>query len=332
MEEGRLLFPQAGTPQGGVISPLLANIALHGLEIALAVLSRRHRITVVRYADDLVILCEDLAILLEVRAHAESWLAGMGLRLKESKTRLTHTLNEYEGSIGFDFLGFNVRQYPVGQYRTRTYRGQPGFKTIIQPSGKGIKRHTETTRQTVRQHSGAPQAALIVNLNPKIRGWANYYRTSVAKRTFSKMDKHMYHKLARWAHHRHPNKTHGWCYRRYWKRQDIRTNFSDGINTLNTYSDTPITRHVKVRGDKSPYDDDWVYWTERMGRDPTKPRRVTKLLKQQKGRCAQCGLHFGTEDVLEIHHQDGNRKNNRHTNLVLLHGHCHDQTHGKECQ
>jgi len=332
MEEGRLLFPEAGTPQGGVISPLLANIALHGLEIALSTLSRRYRITVIRYADDLVILCEDLATLVQVRARAESWLAEMGLRLKESKTRFTHTLKEYEGSTGFDFLGFNVRQYPVGQYRTRTYRARPGFKTIIQPSDKGVRRHLETTRQTARQHAGAPQAALIANLNPKIRGWANYYRTSVAKRTFSKMDKHMYHKLARWARRRHPNKTHGWCYRRYWKRQNTRTNFSDGINTLNNYADTPIIRYVKVRGDKSPYDGDWVYWGERMGRDPTKPRRVTKLVKQQKGRCAHCGLHFGTEDVMEVHHQDGNRKNNRYTNLMLLHGHCHDQAHSEQYQ
>lgn len=332
LDNGQWLFPEAGTPQGGVISPLLANIALHGLEMALTTSARRYRITVIRYADDLVILCEDLERLKQAIAVAHTWLAEMGLEIKASKTRLTHTLNKYEGHVGFDFLGFTIRQYRVGQYRTRTYRGRPGFKTLIKPSGKGNKRHIETTRQLVGRHRGAPQAALITKLNPVIRGWTYYYRTSVAKRTFCQMDKHMYHKLRRWAHRRHPNKTHGWCYHRYWKRQGIRNSFSDGSSTLSTYTDTRIIRHIKVRSDKSPYDGDWVYWAERMGRDPTKPRRVTKLLKQQKGRCADCGLHFGVEDVIETHHRDGNRKNNRYTNLVLLHGHCHDQAHGKQYQ
>ncbi len=327
LDEGEWLFPETGTPQGGVISPLLANIALHGLEAAVNSVSKKHRIIIIRYADDFVILCQDLETLQAAIACAEAWLADMGLEIKASKTRLTHTLDRYEGNVGFDFLGFHVRQYRVGQHRTHTYHGKPGFKTIIQPNSKGIQQHIETTRQIVHRHIGAPQAALVSKLNPILRGWTLYYRTSVAKRTFSQMDKHLYHKLTEWAHRRHPRKTSGWCYRRYWKRQGTRANFTDGTSTLNTYADTTIIRHVKVIGDRSPYDGDWVYWGERMGRDPTKPRRVTKLLKQQKGRCAHCGLHFGTEDVIEVHHQDGNRKNNRHTNLVLLHGHCHDQTH-----
>lgn len=330
MEDGQLLFPEAGTPQGGVISPLLANIALHGLEAELNGLSRQHRITVIRYADDLVILCADLATLLETRNYAEKWLAEMGLRFKESKTRLTHTLYPYENQVGFDFLGFNIRQYPAGKFRTRTYRRQPGFKTLIQPSDKSIQKHTETIRQVVHQYVGAPQAALITELNPIICGWTRYYRTGVAKRTFSKMDKRMSRQLTRWAQRRHPHKTSGWCWRRYWKHPNNRTNFSDGTNTLYSYADTPIVRHVKVRSDKSPFDGDWVYWAKRMGHSPTIPRQVTKLLTQQAGRCIHCGLHFGAEDVIETHHRDGNRKNNQPSNLAILHGHCHDQTHSKQ--
>jgi RNA-directed DNA polymerase len=142
----------------------------------------------------------------------------------------------------------------------------------------------------------------------------------------------MSHKLAQWAHYRHPCKTKGWRFRRYWKWQATRMNFSDGKNTLICYADTPIVRHVKVRGGKSPYDGDWLYWSERLGRDPTKPKRVTRLLKRQKGRCTYCGLRFVAEDTMEVHHQDGNRNNNRYTNLALLHAHCHDQTHSKQCQ
>jgi RNA-directed DNA polymerase len=327
------IFPEAGVPQGGVISPLLANVALHGLEEAITQAApRKCRAIVIRYADDLVILCADLETLIKLKVVAEEWLAPMELRFKPGKTRITHTLNEHEGNVGFDFLGFNVRQYHVGKHRTRTYRGEPGFKTIIQPSQKAIKRHHEKVGEVIRQHRGAPQKALIAALNPTIRGWTQYYKTCVAKRTFSTMDYQMSHKLARWAQRRHPTKTVGWRFRRYWKRQKTRMNFSDGENSLICYVDTPIIRHVKVRGDKSPYDGNWVYWVQRLGRDPTKPNRVVRLLKQQDGRCRVCGLRFTTEDAMETHHWDGDRNNSRYRNLALLHAHCHDQIHGERYQ
>jgi RNA-directed DNA polymerase len=327
VDKGELLFPEAGTPQGGVISPLLANIALHGFERAMEAVSRRYRIIVIRYADDFVVLCEDLETLLAVKMRAETWLAEMGLRLKAAKTHITHTLNEHERQTGFDFLGFHVRQYQVGRYRTRTYRGQPGFKTLITPAERGVKRHTEKIREIVHQYRGAPQAALIAVLNPLIRGWTQYYHTCVAKRTFNKMDHLLYWKLMGWAAHRHPRRSRRWHYQRYWRRQKGRIVFNDGKYTLNYYAKTPIVRHVKVRNEKSPYDGDWVYWGERLGRDPTKPERVIRLLKQQQGRCGVCRLHLTTEDVMEIHHRDGDQRNNRYTNLVLLHAHCHDQAH-----
>ncbi len=136
VDKGELLYPEAGTPQGGVISPLLANVALHGLETALvnSLPPGTPRPAVIRYADDFIILHRDLATLHQLRATAEKWLADMGLELKPSKTRMTHTLHGEMGEPGFDFLGFTVRQFPVGKYRTRTYRGRTGFKTLIQPS------------------------------------------------------------------------------------------------------------------------------------------------------------------------------------------------------
>lgn len=327
VDANELLFPEAGTPQGGVISPLLANVALHGFERAMTAASRRYRISVIRYADDFVVLCEDLDTLLTVKARAEAWLAQMGLGLKEAKTHITHTLEVHLGKTGFDFLGFHVRQYHVGKHRTRTYRGKPGFKTLITPAKKGEKRHTEKVRGIVHQYRGAPQTALITTLNPVIRGWANYHRTCVAKRTFNKMDKLMHWKLMDWTAHRHPHRGYRWRYRRYWQRQGLRMVFGDGKHRLTHYAETPIVRHVKVRGEKSPYDGDWVYWGVRLGRDPTKPGRVTKLLRQQQGQCKSCGLPLTTEDVMEIHHRDGNHRNNRYANLALLHAHCHDQTH-----
>jgi RNA-directed DNA polymerase len=331
LDGDRFLFPEAGVPQGGVISPLLCNVALHGFETALTSVSTRFRIAVIRYADDLVVLCEDLETLLKVKQQAGVWLAEIGLRLKPSKTRITHTLDEHEGNTGFDFLGFNVRQYRVGRYHTPTHRGRSGFKTLIKPSKKTCKRHLQETREVIRQHKGAPQAALVKVLNPKIRGWAQYYSACVAKETFDWMDEQLFHKLYRWACFRHPRKTGGWSVKRYWKRKGERLNFGDGTAWLVKYADTPIKRHVKVRGDKSPYDGDWPYWVQRLGRDPTKPTRVVNLLKRQKSRCGLCGLYFEAEDVIEVHHWDSDRLNNRYANLVLLHGHCHDEIHGKRC-
>jgi RNA-directed DNA polymerase len=255
----------------------------------------------------------------------------MGLRLKPSKTRVTHTLDEHEGNVGFDFLGFNVRQHRVGRYHTRTYRGKAGFKTLIKPSDKACKRHLQEMREAIRRHKGAPQAALIKVLNPKIRGWAQYYSACVAKKTFDRIDAQLFHKLYRWARFRHPRKTGGRSVNRYWKRKGERMNFGDGTSWLVKYADIPIKRHIKIRGDKSPYDGDWPYWVQRLGRDPTKPLRVVRLLKRDKGRCLLCGLRFTTQAVMEVHHWDGNRHDNRYANLVLLHGHCHDEIHGKRC-
>jgi len=327
VDKGELLFPEAGTPQGSPLSPLLCNVALHGLEVALEKVSTRYRVVVIRYADDLVIICQDLETLLKAKARAEEWLAEVGLRLKPSKSRVTHTLEPHNGNVGFDFLGFHIRQYRGGKYRTRTYRGKPGFKTIIKPSQKAIERHLQQIQDIVRKHRGAPQEALIAAVNPVIWGWALYHRTGVAKRVFTESDMRIFEMLIRWARHRHPHKSWGWRYRRYWRKQKGRVSFSDGESTLVRHEDTPIKRHVKVRGNKSPYDGDWPYWMQRRGRDPTKPIRVTRLSERQEGRCTLCGLRFTAEDIVEVHHLDGNR----YANLVLLHGHCHDQIHGKRC-
>jgi len=329
-EEGHLVFPEAGTPQGGVISPLLANVALHGLEETIVnAIQPRNPPAVIRFADDLVILHEDLDTLKKTTQIAETWSAEIGLNFKASKTRITHTLEEYEGKVGFDFLGFHIQQHRVGKYHTMTYRGRPGHKTIIGPSQPAVRRHLTAIKTEIDRHRGAPQAAVVAALNPMIRGWANYHRTGVAKQVFAKVDRLIFVQLLRWARYRHPRQTSGWCYRRYWRYQKDRLEFSDDTSTLERHKDTPIVRHIKVRGDKSPYDGDWVYWSARLGRDPTQPSRVTRLLKQQRGRCDRCGLRFMTEDVMETHHRDGNRTNNRYANLSLLHAHCHDQLHGE---
>ena len=326
-ENGEIFPSEAGTPQGGIVSPLLANIALHGLETAITTaFGKKHRVAVIRFADDFVIICEDLATLLAAKALTETWLAETGLVLKPSKTCITHTLYEHEGRTGFDFLSFTVRQYPMGKYHSKR-----GYKVIITPSIKAQKRHLEQTEALARTHRGSNQTALIAALNPRIRGWTNYYRACSAKKTFNRMDHQLHWKLSKWAKWQNPRKSCAWRKQRYWPRKRNRFDFSDGKATLAKYADTPIKRHVKVQGSKSPFDGDWAYWIDRLGRDPSKPKRVVRLLKRQEGRCMLCGLHFMSEDHLEVHHRDGNHNYNMLSNLALLHGHCHDEVHRTKC-
>jgi RNA-directed DNA polymerase len=325
--DGERLFPtEEGTPQGGVISPLLANIALHGMEALLRERFRTQKPRLVRYADDFVVLHPDRDTVKQVQQAVAEWLTGMGLELKPEKTRIAHTL---EGERpGFDFLGFTVRQFRVTDCHSdrMPYGKLIGFKAIIKPSKEGVKAHYRVLAQVVEQHMGAPQEALIARLGPIITGWTRYYSTQVSRKTFSRMDRLLGWKLIRWGKHRHPRKTLGWVWRRYWREKPKRFATPDGIVILPKHSDVPIRRHVKVRGSKSPFDGDWVYWATRLGRHPELEWQVARLLRRQHGRCALCGLYFKAGDVIENDHiiRREHGGSGGDTNRQLLHGHCHD--------
>jgi RNA-directed DNA polymerase len=211
-----------GTPQGGVISPLLANIALHGMEEVISEIAdclpgrkrdNRRALSLIRYADDFVILHPSNLVIEECKVRIIKWLARMGLELKPSKTRVAHTLKPHDKRReGFDFLGFNVRQYKVGRtHSCKSTNGELlGFKTLIKPSDKAIKEHYEEICKIIESHKSAPQEALIKRLNPVIRGWTNYYSTVVSKETFCRLDYLIFHKLQAWAKHRHRNKPGKW--------------------------------------------------------------------------------------------------------------------------
>lgn len=335
--DGPELFPTTeGTPQGGVISPLLANVALHGLEraVAQAVPGRHHRVRwtpiLVRYADDFVVLHEDVAVIERVQQVVAEWLAGMGLELKPSKTRITHTLRPHDGRAGFDFLGFNVRQFPAGKtHASRRTNGESlGFTTLITPSKEAQRRHALALTAVIRRHRQAPQAALIDHLNPVIRGWTAYYSTVAAKRHFARLNMVTYLKLRRWAKRRHPKKPWRWVVRKYWRLETGKWTFAPkGGPRLYPHDRTPIRRHTKVDGARSPYDGDWAYWATRLGRHPELPRRVATLLKWQRGRCAHCGLYFTSEDLLEVDHIRPTSMGGKdaYSNWQLLHAHCHDE-------
>lgn len=317
-----------GVPQGGSLSPLLANVALHGMEKYIARYCKGAR--VIRYADDLVVIHPERQVIEHAQQLLSKWLQKMGLAFKPSKTRICHTLYSVDGQVGFDFLGFSVRQYRVSKYNSG--RSMKGFKAIIQPSQAAMQKHLQQLQEVIRSHRAAPQAALIHHLNPTIRGWSAYFSAQCSKKAYSKLDYLLYQKLRAWAHRRHPHKSGYWRASRYWLVNQgggwiFAAKQGNKLLQLRTHSETPIVRHVKVQGNRSPFDGDWSYWATKMGRHPELPKQIAKLLQQQHGQCSYCKLYFTSEDLVEVHHVDGNHQNHQWENLTLIHQHCHDQVH-----
>ena len=332
---------EAGTPQGGVASALLAHLALHGLEDHICSRFPKRiwvrsngkkqyihwRPQVIRYADDLIVLHRDRSVIEECQRLTAEWLAEMGLELSEKKTRIAHTLDRADGVAGFNFLGFNIRQFRVSKYNAA--RGRD-FKTLIKPSMAAIKRHHTQLSEIISHNKAAKQINLIRLLNPVITGWSNYYRAVVSKHTFQLLDQWLYQKLRRWGNFRHRRKSRQWIAHKYWAIDSGKGwvfGDKDGLK-LKQHSSVPIIRHVKVKGTASPYDGDWSYWAARKGSYPGVPHKLSSLLQQQKGRCRACQLYLRADDLIEIHHLNGDHHDNRYINLIVVHRHCHDQIHG----
>jgi RNA-directed DNA polymerase len=343
--DGDTLFPSdRGTPQGGAISPLLANIALHGLEelVQQRFPARRvkgeqlHAATLIRYADDLVVLHATEEVVRQSQEVIATWLKEMGLELKPSKTRIGHTLHELDGRTGFDFLGCTIRQFPVGAARcARNGQGRPlGFITLIRPSQDAMRRHVARLREIIADHATRSPVVLIKHLTPVIRGWSNYYSTQVSSRIFKKLDYILFQMLLRWAYHRHPNRGRSWVAGKYWdivKGKGWTFRWRPTNCRLCQHADTKIVRHIKVQGTRSPFDGDWLYWSIRMGQHPDVFSAAAKLLKRQQGRCTWCGLFFRPGDQWQIDHIIPRSKGGTEatSNLQLLHQHCHQRKHGK---
>ncbi len=323
---------ERGTPQGGVVSPLLANIALHGMEEALGVkyncrgqlIGKR---AVVRYADDFVCFCETREDAEQVQKILVEWLKERGLTLSEEKTRIVH-LTE-----GFDFLSFNIRHYPAPQ------TARSGWKLLIKPSKEAVLDVRKNLKDLWNKAKGGNVQAILSKLNPVIRGWANYFRIAVAKEIFGKLDSWMFHKADSYTKHTHRNKPKGWRHRKYWgrfnlERQDYWT-FGDkqtGAYLLK-FSWFPIERHTLVKGTASPDDPRLKdYWTKRQaakGKDLTISKQ--KLAKRQKGRCPECGESLFNDEEIQVHHLLARSRGGRntYTNLALVHLLCHQHIHAK---
>ena len=327
VESGKLFPTEAGTPQGGIASPTIANIALDGLEMVLterfgstATSTKRLRVRLVRYADDFIITGSSKELLeKEVKPCVEAFLAERGLQLSQEKTRITHI------SEGFDFLGQNVRKYDG--------------KLLIKPSAKNIKAFLDSVRETIRVNRSSKQETLIDLLNPMIRGWANYHRHVVAKKTYAAVDHHSWRALWRWARRRHPNKLPEWVRQKYFRTQGHRhwvfatpTRGYTGeprMLALIAASDTRIVRHVRVKSDANPFDPAWdSYFEQRKGArmlERLQARGFPKRLwQQQHGKCPGCGQLIDEDDrwVVQpaVPFKAGGTRSL--TNLKLLHSTC----------
>jgi RNA-directed DNA polymerase len=288
IETGKGFTPtDEGTPQGGVISPLLLNVALHGLETAAGVRyypADHHEAgkvkpgspTVIRYADDLVAHCHSQRQAEQVKAQIAEWLAPRGLTLNEEKTRIVHI------DDGYDFLGFNVRRY--------------NGTLLIKPSKAAIQRIRERLRVEFRALRGANAAAVIARINPITRGWTAYYRGVVSSSTFSALDNHLWALTYKWATFSHANKPKKWIVARYFgkynKFRNDRWVFGDAASGiyLAKPSWTGIVRHTMVKGAASPDDPALAeYWANRRRRvKPPLDSYTLRLLTKQDGRCPIC--------------------------------------------
>jgi len=326
-----------GTPQGGIISPALANCALDGLERVLkekyptgkllkSLGGQTACVNLIRYADDFVITGRSKELLEgEVKPLVEHFLQERGLELSPTKTVITHVEN------GFDFLGQNVRRYPNG-------------KLLIKPSKKNVKTFLDGIRKAVKTALGMSAAELIRKLNPKIRGWANYHRHVVSKRTLVRVDHEIFSSLWRWARRRHPNKNTRWCKQKYFAQRRGR-NWSFFGETCDDHGQprtfwlwhagsTPIKRHIKVKSDANPYDPVYeAYFEQREAahiRDSFRGSRVLRFLWfEQRGLCVLCNERITRITGWRLHHcvprvLGGSTSAE---NRVLLHPDCHSRVH-----
>jgi RNA-directed DNA polymerase len=289
MEKGRFAPTEEGAPQGGVISPLILNITLHGMETAAGVrYFRRSRggietapeaPVLVRYADDLLVFCRSRQHAEQVKQQLAEWLRPRGLGFNEAKTQIVH-LNQ-----GCDFLGFNIRRYH-------------GKLPLIKPSDHAVGRIRERLRTEMRALVGSNAASVLRTLTPIIRGWAAYYRIGVSSAVFSALDDYMWKLLYKWVKRTHPNKSRWWRMDRYFDRFNRARNnrwvFGDKDTGayLPKFAWTKIVRHVMVTGTASPDDPELArYWADRRGKQHNGPLSVLLLakLKAQRGRCPLCG-------------------------------------------
>jgi RNA-directed DNA polymerase len=274
-----------------------------------------------------VCFCETREDAERVQGILTEWLKERGLALSPEKTRIVHL------SEGFDFLGFNVRHYPAPQ------TARSGWKLLIKPSKEAVQDVRKKLKDLWDKGRGSHVQAVLAKLNPVIRGWANYFRSGVAKAIFGQLDRWMFYRADRYTRRMHPNKHKYWRKQHYWGRLNF-----DRLDSwvfgdkptggyLLKFNWFPIERHVLVKGAASPDDPCLTdYWTKRQARsakDLTFSKQ--KLAGRQRNRCPECGESLFNDEELQVHHLLARSLGGKNTysNLALVHLLCHQHIHAK---
>jgi RNA-directed DNA polymerase len=326
VEYGQLWKTETGTAQGSVISPLLANSSLHGMEAAIGVIQRPYYMkqarAIVRYADDFCILCESRQDAEATQQILTAWLKIRGLTLSEEKTRIVHL------SEGIDFLGMTIKLF-------NTQKTTSGTRLLIHPSKKSVS----NIRQKLREHwqtlDGTNAHAVVDKLNPVIRGWANYHRRQVASHAFRGLDIWMFHRELRYVARRHPHKSWQWRKQAYWGRLNLDRNDQWVFGERQTgqhllkFAWFKIERHILVKGRASPDDPTLKsYWQRRNERRKTDlTGSWQKIAKKQNYKCPVCGQTLFNDEELHCHHIQARKDGGPDTykNFLLLHFYCHQK-------
>jgi RNA-directed DNA polymerase len=336
---GEFIETEAGTPQGGIISPTLANMALDGLEREISqkfpshtqwdketrrsVKANKKKVNFIRYADDFIITGMSKEVLEnEVKPMVEDFLKDRGLELSPEKTKVVNIHD------GFDFLGWNFRKY--------------GEKLLIKPSGKSVKSLLEKVRNIFDSNKMVKPETIIHELNPILSGWAEYHKGAVATKAFAYVDNQIWLKAWQWAKRRHPNKGRNWVKEKYFRRSGnyawtfFGLGNDDDVITLYRMACVKITRHIKIKSEANPFDPKYEEYFEsrlesKMKKGIEGRRRLRNLWLDQGGVCPICNQRIKELDNINVHHilEKAKGGSNLSSNLVLLHPNCHRQLHSQ---
>lgn len=338
--KGKLYPTTKGTPQGGIISPILANMALDGMESLIKenfwkydrrtkkfmpnrkadYRSNLKKVNFVRYADDFIVTGDSKETCEEVKRLLEPFLAERGVKFADNKTFIRH-IDE-----GFDFLGWNFRKY--------------NNKLLIKPSKKSIGKFLKEIREIIKDNATTSQAMLIYQLNPKIRGWRNYHKHVVARDAFEYVDHRIFEALWSWAIRRHKKKGRRWVKDRYWHTVcgdkwvffDQSEKFSHMNQRLIKCSNQKIIRHTKLDTNMNPYIDKKYFFDRNFTLGSRNLTGVFKTVwKKQLGICPICmqAIRFANDDDRVIHHNTPKAwgGSDKASNLMYLHDRCHREYH-----
>lgn len=328
MEKGKYKPTIAGTPQGGIISPVLANMALDGLEAILKNEKslREKKVNLIRFADDFVITGESKELLEQkVKPLVASFLQKRGLTLSKEKTKITHI------EEGFEFLGQHVKKYR-------------GTKLLIKPSKSSHKQLSRKLKETFKRHRTSTQETLIRQLNPIIRGWCYYHCHVVSKATFDKLEHELTWALWRWMVRRHPKENVRWINSKYFQytgdgkvfAAKVRKNGRQQMIPIENPAKIKIKRHVAIRAETNPFDPSWAAYLEKREKEKMKEQLQKrkkmlerKVWERQEGKCNVCNQSFISSEVWHLHHIQPRSEGGKDTlsNLMMLHPDCHRQIH-----